>query len=130
MDQGRLLMTLEGYGAGPHMRGLLAEFWGWQGVLSRKNGYHSPHFQATRGTIQGGIILPTLFNIVVDNVVWNLRTFMVEDELVAYDVLGLVIGRCLGLFYANHGMVGSRDMKWFHVALNVLIGLFRRYGLV
>ena len=30
LDRGRLLQTLEGYGAGPKLWGLLAEFWSFQ----------------------------------------------------------------------------------------------------
>ena len=42
MDSGRLLQTLEGYGAGPKMQVILVEFWLWQEVATRKNGYHGP----------------------------------------------------------------------------------------
>ena len=36
----------------------------------------------------------------------------------------------LRLFYSDDGMVGLWDPEWIHGALNVLIGLFQRYGLV
>ena len=36
---------------------------------------------------------------------------------------------CLGVFYANYGMVGSRDLDWLKHAMKVLVGLFRSYGL-
>ena len=35
----------------------------------------------------------------------------------------------MGVFYADVGMVGSRNSDWLHHAMNVLVGLFRRYGL-
>ena len=69
LDHGRLLKTLEGYGAGPKMRGILAEFWARQEVVTRKNGYHVPQFRATHGTTQGGLTFLTLYNVTVDNVV-------------------------------------------------------------
>ena len=53
---------------------------------------------------------------------------MVEDQLLAQE--GLAVGRCLGLFYSDDGVVVSWDMEWLQVELNVLIGLFHRYGLV
>ena len=68
-----LLITLEGYGAGPRMCGLLEFFWEFQQVAPRQNGFHGPAFPATRGTTQGGIMSPTLFNVVVDSVI---RTWM------------------------------------------------------
>ena len=74
--------------------------------------------------------MPTLFNLVVDNVVRNWLSMTVEDELVAHDGLGLMMGQCIGMFYANDGLVWSREQKWLRGYLNMPIGLFRRYGLV
>ena len=54
----------------------------------------------------------------------------VEDQLVSQEGMRLVVSICLVLFYACNGMVGSRDTLWFQGALNMLIGLFRKYGLV
>ena len=55
---------------------------------------------------------------------------IVEDQKVAHDGIGETVGRCLGLLYANDGMVGSRDPDWLQHLMNALVGLFRRYGLV
>ena len=63
-------------------------------------------------------------------VVRNWLALTVEDQLVDQEGLGLSVGSCLGFLYVNNGVVGSRDPQWLQVALNVLVGLFRRYGLV
>ena len=55
---------------------------------------------------------------------------MVEDELFTHEGLVIAVGQCLGLFYANDGMGVSRYPEWIQGALNVLVGLFRRYGMV
>ena len=34
----------------------------------------------------------------------------------------------MGFFYANNGMFGSHESDWLHHTMNVLVGLFRRYG--
>ena len=39
---GRLLQTLAGYGVGQKIRGLLAEFWSRQELVTRQNGFHGP----------------------------------------------------------------------------------------
>ena len=62
--------------------------------------------------------------------VQNWLALTVEDELVAHKELGLVVGRCLGLFYADDGMAESQYPEWLQGAINMLIGLFWRYGLV
>ena len=46
-----------------------------------------------------------------------------------HDGMGDTVGRCLGVFYAKDGMVVSHHSDWLHHAMNVLVGLFRRYGL-
>ena len=106
---------------------LLAVFWDHQEVINHQNGYHGTHFKETRGTTQGRLISPTLFYLIVNNVVRNWLSLTVEDKLVAHEVLVLVVGRCLGLLYSDDSVVGLQDLEWLNVALNVLIGLFRRY---
>ena len=53
-----------------------------------------------------------------------------KDQRVAHDGLVETVGRYLGVFYDNYGMVGSCDSDWIQNAMNVLVGLFRSYGLV
>ena len=74
--------------------------------------------------------MTTLFNLIVDNVVRDWLALAEEDELVSQKGLGLAVGRCLGLFYTNYGMVGLRDLEWLQGALNVLIGPFWWHRLV
>ena len=106
---GCLLTTLEGYGAGPHMCRLLETFWEHQEVFTHQNRYHGPQFRTTRGTTQGGPISSALFYFIVNNMVRNWLDLTVEDQLVAQEGLGLLVGRCLGLFYMDDGVTGSRD---------------------
>ena len=60
----------------------------------------------------------------------NWLALMVEDHLVAQEGLGLAVGRCLGLFYADDIVVGSQYPEWLQGALNVLISLLKLYVLV
>ena len=53
----------------------------------------------------------------------------VEDNRVAQNGLGEAVGRCLRVFYANDNMLGSIDPDWMQHLMNVLVDLFRRYGL-
>ena len=61
----RLIQTLKVYGAGPFMCGLLETFWDHQQVVPRHNEYHGTAFPSNRVTTQGGLVSPTLFNVVV-----------------------------------------------------------------
>ena len=129
VDRDRLLITLEGYGAVPQICGLLETFWDCQQVVPRHNGFHRPAFPTTRGTMLGRLVFPTMFNVVVDNVIKTWLAMMVEDQRVAHEGLVETIGQCLGVFYAKYGMFRSRDLDWLHHMMNVLVGLFKRYGL-
>ena len=51
----------------------------------------------------------------------------VEDKLVAHERLGLVLEWCMGMFYADYGLVESRDPEWLQVSFNIIIGLFQWY---
>ena len=39
-------------------------------------------------------------------------------------------GQCVVVFYEDDGVVGLCDPDWLQHVINVLVGLFRRYGLV
>ena len=41
-----------------------------------------------------------------------------------HDGMGEAVRRCLVVFYANYGMVVSRDAEWLQQLMNVLVGLF------
>ena len=120
----RLLTTMEGYGAGTHICGILAEFWEHQEVVTRKNGYHGPCFQGKGRKPQGGLILSTLFNMVVENVLHNYLSMTIKDKLFAHDGLGLTLGRCMGMFDADEVLVGSQKPECLQGALTVIIVLF------
>ena len=36
----------------------------------------------------------------------------------------------MGVFYVYNGLIGPRDPEWLKGAINVIIGLFRRVGLM
>ena len=65
VDQYRLIITLEGYGRGPQMCGLLETFWEYQQVVPRQNGFYRPALPITRGTMQDVLVYLTLFNVVM-----------------------------------------------------------------
>ena len=110
IERGRLLSTLEIYSTCPCMCRLLAVFWNQQEFVTHKNGYHVLHFKSTQGTTQGRLISPTLFNLIVNNVVRNWITMTVDDQLVTHEESVIAVGRCLVLFYAENDVVGSRDI--------------------
>ena len=69
VDRERLLEILEGYGVGPNVLGLLTFYWNSQRCVAKCGKYHGETFVPYRGATQGGVVSPTLFNVLVDAVV-------------------------------------------------------------
>ena len=130
VDQEHLLITLEGYVGGPRLCGLLETFWYCHQVVPNQNGFRGPAFPAKKGIPQGGLVSLPLFNVMVDNVIRTCLAMTVEDQRVTHDRLEETVGRCLGVFYADYGLVVSCDLDWLQHTINDLVGLFIRYGLV
>ena len=61
---------------------------------------------------QGSLVSLTFFNVVVDNIIQKWWVMTVGDHKVTHDGMVEAVGCCLGVFYANDGMVGSRDSEW------------------
>ena len=130
VDRYRLLVTLEGYGVGPRMCGILETLWECHNVLLRQNGFHGTALPVTRGKTQGGLVSLILFNVAVDKLIRTWLYMTVEYQRVYHGRLIDTIGRRLGVFYTDDIMVGSRYSDWLQHAMNILVGLFRRYFLV
>ena len=58
---------------------------------------------------QGRLTSPTLFNVEVYRVVRHWLSFTVEDNYATINGLGMSVGRCMGVFYADDGMIGTRE---------------------
>ena len=98
-------------------------------MVPRHNVYHGLALTATQGMTQGGLVSPTLFNVVVENIVKIWFAMTAEDQRVDHDWLGGAVSRCLGVCYLNDGTVVSRDPEWLLYSMSVLVGLFLQYGL-
>ena len=108
LERSRCLDILEGYGVGPRARRLLQTYWRRLTMAARAGGYYGTEFQGARGVTQGYLLSPTIFNVVVDAVVRNWVTVMVEgaEERGEHAQEGRHQD---SLFYADDGMVALLD---------------------
>ena len=127
LDRNRTLDILAAYGVGPNTIRLLQRYWAQQRIVVRSRGYHGEPFTATRGVTQGDIASPTIFNIVVDAVV-RYWLSMVSTAAIANHGLGIEVCNKLALFYADDGLVASRDPRWLQPAFEQLMTIFARVG--
>ena len=69
LDRSRCLEILEGYGIDPSASRFLTTYWRRLTMVSRAGGYYGEEFKGARGVMQGDLLSPTIFNVVVDAVV-------------------------------------------------------------
>ena len=67
--------------------------------------------------------------MVVENFIRTWLSITVEERRVAQDGMGEATRWCLGVFYANDRIVGSKESEWLHHLMHDLVGLFQQYGL-
>ena len=128
LDRSRCLEILDEYGVGPRAIELLRKYWHRLTMVAQACGYYGTYFQVGRGVMQGDLLSPTIFNVVVDAVVRHWVTgFIAESE--ARGDLGQEGRHQAALFYADNVMVAAVDPVWLQGAFNALVGLFDRLGL-
>jgi hypothetical protein len=94
LNRTRTLQLLNRYGVGIRILRLLTNVWNSIQVVARQQGYYGEPFHSERGTTQGNIISPMIFNIVVNAVV---RAWL--HELESKGLSGVV----QAIFYADNG---------------------------
>ena len=83
VDRELLLEILEGYGVGLNVLGLLKFYWDHQCCVAKCGKYHREMFVSYRGASQGGVVSPTLFNVLVDAVVRKWWADVMDDTTIA-----------------------------------------------
>ena len=118
-----------GYGVGPNVLGLLTFYWNSQRCVAKCGKYHGETFVPYRGATQGGVVSPTLFNILVDAVVRKWLADVMDDIDTANDegLHGDDVSRMTSLFYADDGAIGSLDHEWLQRA-NQHLCILKRVG--
>jgi hypothetical protein len=120
MDRDCTIRILRAYGVGDRVLQILTNFWDSLTVVARQQGYYGQPFKAERGTTQGDIVSPTIFNIIVDAVVreWYVRldTENLSDKVQA-------------IFYADDGHLYGTDADALQRATDIIVELFQRIRL-
>lgn len=125
MDRDRCLNILRNVGVGENTVRLISRFW-WDGLLAcSAAGFYGALFRARRGVTQGGPLLPTIFNLMVDAVICEWERQLIEKGLGFDDVR-----RLFACFYADSGLIAARNPEHLQLAFNLLTALFDWVGLM
>jgi hypothetical protein len=90
-------------------------------VVAKKQGYHGKPFRRSeRGTTQGDIVSPTIFNVMVDAVLHAWHHKLESEGL--HDIVKPI-------FYADDGYIYSNDANALQQATDWIVSLFERMGL-
>jgi hypothetical protein len=76
--------------------------------------------------MQGDPLSPTLFNIVVDTIIRAWLASQQNGDNKATEGFIRNFAARIACFYADGGMIGSRDSNWLQHSIGVLAGLFER----
>ena len=128
MDRGRCLKIIEAYGVSPNMLRVIRYFWDHAVLVCHAGGVLGEPFRARRGVTQGGPLSPRIFDTMVDAIVreWLRRT--IGDGAMAAGI-GEEIRSFLAAFYADDGLIQSRDPARLQTSLDTLVSLFERVSL-
>ena len=101
---------MEGYGVGPRTLWLLQQFWDQLVMVVRVSGYYTTSFKMLWGVTQGVPVSPKVFNILVDVVVRNWITVLVE-KAPGVEGFNRAVNWMAALFYANYGLLVSNQLE-------------------
>jgi hypothetical protein len=98
-------------------------------VVARQQGYYSHPIASERGTTQGDIVSPTIFNIVVDAVVraWYHSNTQAHSNLHGEQTLWNIPE---AIFYADDGNLYSTCAATLQIATEQIVDMFMRMGLM
>ena len=124
MDRSRCLLILKDRGVGFKTFRLIQRFWDKGILICRASGCYGEPFKAKRGVTQDRPVSPTIFNLMVDAVIWEWERQLLLKGFTLNKVCVLV-----AIFYADDCLIASRDHKTLKTAIGLLTGLFDRVGL-
>ena len=80
LDCGQYINILAAYGMGPWSILFLLRYLDWLTMVTRARGYYGTPFKGVLGVTQGGLLYPTIFNVVLDVVLWHLVAIVASME--------------------------------------------------
>ena len=97
-------------------------------MVCRAGGCYGVPFRGHRGVTQGDNLSPRIFNVVVDAVIREWLHHLIGEEVAWLGIRFEVRNRQV-LFFADDGLLASRDPTWLQNSFDILISLFECVGL-
>ena len=89
---------------------MLQQFWDQLVMVVRVSGYYTTPFKMLWGVTQGVPVSPKVFNILVDVVVRNWITVLVE-KAPGVEGFNRAVNWMAAFFYANYGLLVSNQLE-------------------
>ena len=116
------------YGVGSKTLRLLRAYWEQLTIVSKDGGYFRRPFKYYQGVTQFNTLSPTIFNMVLDDIIRHWVTVMTPIEAGTVG-LGLKIIDLAEYFYVDDGLIPSTQPDMLKSDFDVLASLFGRVGL-
>ena len=113
---------------GPNLDRIIENYWKRQRIVSKAGKCLGTDFCTGRGVTQGEFSSPTIFNIVVDAVVWEVLEAVCSPHEAQYG-MGWATGEINLVLYVDERRISVQDHEWVQDALTVIVDMFRRMGL-
>ena len=112
---------LVGHGFGPQTERILRYYWDRLSMVARLGRYYGTPFKGHQGVTQGGLISPTIFNMVVNAVICHWVMMLAGEGRVPYG-FGRAFQWMAEFFYKYDGLLASPMPARIQAALDVLTG--------
>lgn len=100
-----------------------------QWVAPWLDGYCSPKIVPKHGITQGDLVLPTIFNIVVDAIICYWLLTISPDDSQALAGMQWTVKDNQVFFYADDGLIASCSHEFLHSVIDYLVPIFVHIGL-
>ena len=117
-----MVEIIKAYGMGPNLLMIVQHFWEGQCVAVKQRGMFGKVFKGKKGVTQGDIVSPTIFNIMVDEVVRVVQADIADQEAGQSN-------QTTGIFYADDGYVAGTDGTRVQQVMQLYTQQFKLLGL-
>ena len=119
---------LVGYGVGPQTERVLRLYWEHPLIVTRLGKYCGTPFKGHQKVTQGYLLSPTIFNMVVGEVIHHWVVMSMVDEA-GYEGFGWAVKYLVVLFYSDYRLLTLLRPSCLQAALDVLTGIFNMVGI-
>ena len=128
LDRDMCIGIIASYRVGPRDIRFIYWYWDCLIMVDRDGGYFGTPFKGFWGFTQGDPLSSTIFNVVLDAVIWKWMTVVAEKESVS-KAFGREVQGMTPFIYVENLLLTSTHPEWLQGEFNVVTGIFDHVSL-